>query len=153
MVDRAENQGPKPEVDPVKTEASKRSIDDAYSRLQAAEGSPETSSILGLRGNSDAATTPVKPTDSGFKPEPGAVIPPKDTKVSPGDVTPARVEPQSSRDAVTPTNHPVEKVVDPSTKPGMPTRAGEQPNTPTDGVVPRVEHRPHAGTETSGKAV
>lgn len=140
MVDRAENQGPKPEVDPVKTEASKRSIDDAYSRFQAAEGSPETSSILGLQGKSDAAITPVKPSD-GVKPEPGAVIPGKDTKVSPGDITPARVEPQPSRDAVTPTNHPVEKVVDPSTKPGMPTRAGEQSNTPIDGAVPRVQNQ------------
>ncbi len=140
MVDRAENQGPKPEVDPVKTEASKRSIDDAYSRFQAAEGSAETSSILGVQGKSDAATTPVKPSD-GVKPEPGAVTPTRDTNVSPGDIKPARVEPQSSREAVTPTNHPVEKVVDPTTKPGMPTRPGEQSNAPTDGAVPRVQNK------------
>lgn len=142
MVDRVENQTPKPEEDRVKAAASSRSLADAFSDRESSidSASFRDTSLLKVGASSDNGSTPVKPSD-GVKPEPGAVIPSKDTKVSPGDITPARVEPQPSRDAVTPTNHPVEKVVDPSTKPGMPTRAGEQSNAPTDGAVPRVQNQ------------
>lgn len=141
MTDQAENRTSKPGKDMGTSAASEMSVADAYADIDS--GRPVNSHTKFLdSGVSPAVDTRAArlPSDSA-KPEPGALVPAKDTKVSPGDIAPARVEPQPSRDAVTPTNHPVEKVVDSSTKPAPPTRAGEQPITPTDGALPRVQNQ------------
>ncbi len=139
MTDQAENRTSKPGKDLGTSAASDMSVADAYADIDSGRAVNSHTKFLDAGASPAVDTKSVKLPSDGAKPEPGAVIPPKDTKVSPGDITPARVEPQPSREAVTPTNHPVEKVVDPSTKPGVPTRAGEQPITPTESAMPGVQ--------------
>ncbi|MFA6211912.1 MAG: hypothetical protein WCT03_19890 [Candidatus Obscuribacterales bacterium] len=137
MADLVENQTPKPEVDRVKSDASNRSIDDAYNGFQSGEGSPENSRILSERSVSDKSTTPIKPSD-GVKPE-ADTTGRSSPKVEPGTTAPVAKDTQA-RDTVTPANQTADRGVDPGTRAGANTRGVEQPSTSSDGVIPRSQN-------------
>lgn len=142
MADRLENQAPRPEVDPVKAEASGRSLADAFSDQESKAtsdlGSPDNSTALIARISSDKATTPAKlPTDSA-KPESDTATR-SSQKVEPGAPVPVPKDTERSREAVTPTIHPGDKALNPGTNPAVPPKAGEQQRASPEGAIPKAQ--------------
>ncbi|MFA7336013.1 MAG: hypothetical protein WC028_04465 [Candidatus Obscuribacterales bacterium] len=143
MADRLENQAPRPEVDPVKAEASGRSLADAFSDQESKAtsdlGSPDNSTALTARISSEKTTTPAKLPTNSAKPESDTATR-SSQKVEPGAPVPVPKDTERSREAVTPTIHPGDKALNPGTNPGVTPKAGEQQRASTEGAIPKAQN-------------